>query len=798
MAVPALPRPWSSAPDEQLARRPTDVLLLVGSLAALGLLSLAAPGPTEIDGSVTNLLKDLPGLAGWVWRACFALLSLWVVVLVLLAALTRERRRLVGHYALATAIALLLAGLASAAAGTSVSDGLRALVTPGPPPVYLGLRVAIFTAVVVTASPHLSRPLRYVGRTLMVLGALASIVLGVALPIGTTAGFLVGVTAAALTHLALGSPGGRPTRAEVATGLVELGIPAEQVADSPLTIAGSALFRADVPDGAIEVKAYGRDAWNGQLLTSTWATLTRRGETPELGAGRLACAEHEALVSLLAQRTGVPVLPVLAVGSTSEGDVLVVTRAPSGPALTEDVTDGALDEAWDALAALHAAGMVHGSISERTLVRDGSGRVALADFAQGSVADSARPTGLDDVRLLVASALVVGPQRAVAAAHRRRGDEGLVAMLPLIQAPALDGPMRRGIRRAEWRLKDLTAQACQVTGAQPPQLEPLARASWGSAIKVLLIGAFAYWLVGFVSSVDWSSVVAAFQGADLPWLAASLALSPLVQFWLSFGTLGATMARLQLRPVLMLQYAIQFIALVLPASAARVALEVRFFQTWGLATTAAVSVGVIDSVMGFVVQAVLIVTILLSGLAVVSPAADSTATSSGDGGPSGLAVVAGLTLLGIVLTVVVPSLRRRARAQLPRVRSAVRSQAAQARGALSVLRHPGKVALMLGGNVLGQVTQAVILGLCLTAFGGSADLAQLILVNTFVSLFAGLMPVPGGMGVAEAGLTVGLQAVGVPSAIAVSTAMAFRAVTFYLPPLWGSLAMRWLRRREYV
>jgi uncharacterized membrane protein YbhN (UPF0104 family) len=43
-----------------------------------------------------------------------------------------------------------------------------------------------------------------------------------------------------------------------------------------------------------------------------------------------------------------------------------------------------------------------------------------------------------------------------------------------------------------------------------------------------------------------------------------------------------------------------------------------------------------------------------------------------------------------------------------------------------------------------------------------------------------------------------LQAVGIPSAVAVSTAIAFRLVTFYLPPLWGSLAMRWLRKGAYV
>jgi uncharacterized membrane protein YbhN (UPF0104 family) len=52
--------------------------------------------------------------------------------------------------------------------------------------------------------------------------------------------------------------------------------------------------------------------------------------------------------------------------------------------------------------------------------------------------------------------------------------------------------------------------------------------------------------------------------------------------------------------------------------------------------------------------------------------------------------------------------------------------------------------------------------------------------------------------VAEAGLTAGLQAIGVPGAVAVSTAVTFRLVTFYLPPLWGSFAMRWLRRNSYV
>jgi len=91
---------------------------------------------------------------------------------------------------------------------------------------------------------------------------------------------------------------------------------------------------------------------------------------------------------------------------------------------------------------------------------------------------------------------------------------------------------------------------------------------------------------------------------------------------------------------------------------------------------------------------------------------------------------------------------------------------------------------------------AIILSLCLHAFGQSASLAALILVNTFVTLFADFMPVPSWVGIAEAGYTAGLIAIGVPEAAATSTALAYRLVTFYLPPLWGVFAMRWMKKQS--
>ena len=115
-----------------------------------------------------------------------------------------------------------------------------------------------------------------------------------------------------------------------------------------------------------------------------------------------------------------------------------------------------------------------------------------------------------------------------------------------------------------------------------------------------------------------------------------------------------------------------------------------------------------------------------------------------------------------------------------------------------MLRRPAKVGEMLGGNLGAQIVYAVILGLCPEAFGAHVQLSQLILVNTLVSLFAGFMPVPGGVGVAEAGYVACRQAVGVSDTVAISAALAYRLVTFYLPPLWGSVAMGWLKRNQYL
>ena len=63
---------------------------------------------------------------------------------------------------------------------------------------------------------------------------------------------------------------------------------------------------------------------------------------------------------------------------------------------------------------------------------------------------------------------------------------------------------------------------------------------------------------------------------------------------------------------------------------------------------------------------------------------------------------------------------------------------------------------------------------------------------------SGLIPVPGGIGAAEATLSAGLIAMGVDESTAFALAITQRLCTFYLPPIWGYFALRWLSRNGYV
>ena len=784
------------------------MVLLALAVLAVVVLTFPAPGPTSIDSLVTGLVQALPGLFGWFWEVSYDLLIAWTLVLIAVALFAHGRKRLLFEEVLAGALAVGIALLAGWLAGTDWSESFKAVATSGSPPIYLAVRLALATAVVVVASPYMARPFRYLGRSVVGIGALAGIALGTSLPIGMVAALAVGIGSAAVVHLLFGSPAGRLTLDQVADALAELGVEAGGLRQAPLEPRGVAIAFAETPDGrSLLVKIYGRDAWDGQLLAAGWSSLWYRGDTPHLSLGRRQQVEHEAFVTLLAERAGVSVLPVVAAGTASQRDALLVTETTGHPLRTLDphqIDDELLERIWGNLGRLHAIGVAHHRLDASRVVVRPDGLPAFGDFGGAAVAAAADDIAADRAGVLVATALAVGPQRAASAALAALETDALQQVLPLLQPAAVERQTRHAIGEQDWDLDDLRKACAEAAGVELPKLAQLRRVSLRSLGVVILIGLVAYAIISAVADVGLANLIDEFKAADLAWLAVALTLSPVIPMAKAFATLGASFRPLRFGPVLMLDYAIQFIALAVPSSAARLALDIRFFGRNGIDAGGAVSISAITSVCGFVVQVLLIVMISLSGLASLElGGSDATATSSTGGSSSSdghplLILTAALVVAGVIVILAVPKYRTAVRLAVPRYRALLGSQASSAATALRVLRSPSRVGVVFAGKLGAQLLQAIILGLCLRAFGHHATMAELILVNSIADLLAGFMPVPGGMGVAEAAYTAGLVALGVPSAPAMSTAIAFRMVTYYLPPIWGAIAMRWLRQHAYL
>jgi uncharacterized membrane protein YbhN (UPF0104 family) len=145
-------------------------------------------------------------------------------------------------------------------------------------------------------------------------------------------------------------------------------------------------------------------------------------------------------------------------------------------------------------------------------------------------------------------------------------------------------------------------------------------------------------------------------------------------------------------------------------------------------------------------------------------------------------------IAAVVVVLAVPSLREKV---VPSVRGGLSSLWA-------VAKNRGKRIELFGGNLGTEVLFALALGAVCHAYGVNLMLVQLLLINMSASALSSLIPVPGGVGAAEAGLTAGLVAVGVDESTAFAIAFTHRLCTNYLPPIWGSFSLQWLERKGYV
>lgn len=775
----ALVSPRSTDPAK---RRPTDFAVAIVCVTLVVVTTIHSHSPSELEIQLALFLNRIP--AGWsgVLTAVLGLGALWVVAVMAGLGFLTQRRRL--------SLELIVAGV-----GTWVVGRVFVRALGGRPPPsgihtragdlhqYPTVRLAVAVAVVAAAAPYLTRLARWLGWSLVTLMTIAAAALGLGLPNDIVGGLVLGWAGAAIVHFVFGSPVGRPSLEQIGDVLDELGIEADELHFTTVQEPGSTSVLARTPEhDTLFIRAYGRDERDSQLLSKLWRFVWYEDSGPTLYLTRLQLVEHEAYAMLLAQQAGVPVPSVVAATTAGPGTAVLVERHPDAIDLNDEaveLTDELLDDAWRALLELRGARIAHGGLDLSKVLLAAGGMVVVHDFSRASTSASDAQLDADAARLLAATATRADVDRAVAAAHRALGSDALVDVLAYLQPPVVTDRTRQALKRAGVRLSDLRSAGAAVIGGALPTLAQLERVQRRSIAMAVVSFVGIYVLFGQLG--NFTALADEARHAQWGWIALAAALATATNLGYAMSYAGSTTAHLPFGRNLVLQMAGSFTNVVTPNSIGTAAINARFLQVRGVRLASAIASQVINTVTSGTVQLLLFVAVL--------PAA---------GGRFDLGLVPWRSLLTAVVAVGAGVLIALGIVwRIPQARHFVTTRVRPAlTEANAVVRSPAKVTLLLSGNVLVQLLYALSLGAVCRAFGVVIPVSTLIVVNIGSSAISGLVPAPGGLGVAEATLAGALTAAGVPSAVAVAATLTQRLVTTWMPPLPGWFALRSLERGE--
>ena len=448
-----------------------------------------------------------------------------------------------------------------------------------------------------------------------------------------------------------------------------------------------------------------------------------------------------------------------------------------------DLTDDLLIQMWHQVRLMHEGSLSNGSL-DTSAVQVGPDGPIITDFALGSLSADDSDQATDIVELLFSLAVVVGEERAVRTALQGLGRDRLVAVLPYLQVPAVSPTTRRLTEKPKNLMSSLGSEVTKVTESEMPEPMKLRRVTAKNLIMAALLFLVAWALIPLLTSVDYAEVWTVLESADWPLLVFALIVGHAQFFPQATATMCAVQVRLPFWPLLTLQTASQFVSLAIPSAAGRVAMNTVFLTKFGLPVPVALVQGSIDGFSGFLVQTAILILLLLFGDVVLAIDID----------PADLPwlLILGLAAL-VVIGLVVAVLKIRA------LRDRVVPVVIEAWGALKVVLHqPSRAFGLFGSNFVYWNVLGITLWLTLQAVGSDLSYGSALFAAAGTSLLAGFMPVPGGVGVAEATMTALLVSFGVDESTAFAVTVAYRVITFYLPALEGFFGARWLGKHGYV
>ena len=796
-------RDWRSAifapvGSGQRRRRGSDGVRLAVAVLALVCCLLVIRYDSRVDRAIAQVIHPPPWSITWLVTVVYQAGSFGVVIFLVILALVARR------WEIARDIGLSAAGTAAVCGILIVVLGSRGGRPAG---IVIGdyrmsfpvLQIALFMAVATAALPYLARGVQRIIETFIALVALASAVGGHGLPLNVLGSLIIGWGVTAAVRLVFGSPLGLPSADDVRLLLEEFGIRAGGVRPAARQVWGVAKFEATETGGAagsgrLSVAVYGRDAADARLLTKAGRFLLYRDSGPSFMITRLQQVEHDAYLTLRAGRAGVAVAELVEAGEAGPSrDALLVCRLPAGVALADadaaEVSDAALDDLYRQLLTLRRARIAHGALSGDAVLVDPAAQTAvLTDFRNAAASASPDQLDRDLAGALAATAVAVGAERAAESAARCLEPQTLEGALRQLQKPALDPLLGRSLRGKRGLLEEVRKCAAQAGAIELPKLVEPRRVSWPTLIMIIgtLIGGWA--LIGVL--IDVAASFDTVIGAEWLWVIMALVLSQLAYVASGLEGVGSVAGPLPFGRAVAVEFANAFSALA-GGTAAVFATRVRFFQRQGYDATVALSSGAIMATASWIAIAVL--TLVSLPFAWGNIHLEVTPESGGDSKLVWIilaVVVAVAVAIGLLLAV--PRLRRLAASKLrPKLRD-IWGNLKQ------VASSPYKLVLLVGGSFAQELLVAMALSVSLRAFGDHLNLPTLYVVVFLAGILGGISPSPGGMGVVEAGMILGLTAAGVSEADATAAVFIQRLFTSYLPPIWGWMTLVWMRKREYL
>ncbi len=797
-------RPGAAEPVTQQTRRflsasryrhPGDVIrLIVSALVLAGTLAVVAAAHRLLLG---------PGGPAVTWtgsgpagRLLTGLVQVTFVVAaagIAAAALRHRRFRLLaGLAAGAAAAGAVLAGILYLAgdqhppavtAATGHGSWLASAAFPGP------ALFAAAAAVTVAAAPWLSRPWRRAAWITLAAAAAARLITGTARPAELVLALAAGVTVGAGVLVAFGVPDRRIGPAGIAAALRSAGLQVTSVDPAGVEAKGSRPFVAVTGDGRrLFIKALGADQRDADLLYRAYryARLRNVGDTWP-AASVIRAAEHQALITVMAERAGVRVPRIDRVIKAGRGTALLAMDRVDGSSLgqlpAQQISDGLLRRLWAEVDRLHRAGIAHRSLRAANVMVDGDAMPWLTDFSFSELAATQRQQDLDLAELLASLAILAGPDLAVSTAAAVIGAQALAAAVPLLQPLALSAATRHAIARHDGLLAATRSATVAASGLDGQPMARLQRVRPRTLLAIAAAAGAFYFILPQLAQV--SSSWHALQSAHWAWLPVIIAASALTYLASAAALIGAVPGPVPFWPATLTQAASSFVNRVSPANVGGMALNARFLQKNGVPPSAGVAAVGVNALMGAVAHLILLVIFFtLAGHRLAQafklPPASKLLLL--------LAIAAALT--GIVLAT-----RQGRRFAATRLLPGLRSAAASLR---TVAASPVKLTLLAGGSAL--ITLAYIGGLAASvqAFGGGAGITEIGAVYLGAALIAAASPTPGGLGAIEAALVAGLTGVGIAPGPAVSAVLAYRLATYWLPVLPGWICLRILQKRDYV